>query len=146
MKHINGGAAAPLGFKCGGAHAGIKRKRNDIALIVSDVDATAAGVFTQSIVRAHCVIANEKRIKSGVARAIVCNSGNANACNGEEGRLADEKMADVTASLIGCDSSKVLTASTGVIGTEFPVDKVQKGIEASWSVLSDESSPETDCA
>ncbi|MDR3710444.1 MAG: bifunctional glutamate N-acetyltransferase/amino-acid acetyltransferase ArgJ [Capsulimonadaceae bacterium] len=132
---IEGGVVAAKGFRCAGAHAGIKRKRNDVALIVSDVDAVAAGVFTQNVVRAHCVIANERRILGGVARAIVCNSGNANACNGEDGASDDARMASLVAERIGCNADHVLTASTGVIGVALPLDRIEKGIEATCASL-----------
>ncbi len=135
MHTIEGGVVAPKGFRCAGTHAGIKRKRNDIALIVSDVDAVVAGVFTQNVVRAHCVIANEKRVEGGVARAIVCNSGNANACNGEGGAHDDERMAQIVAEHVGTTPEKVLTASTGVIGVALPLAKIEAGVAATCEIL-----------
>lgn len=140
MHTVDGGAVAPQGFQCAGAHAGIKRKRHDVSLIVSDVDAVVAGVFTQNVVRAHCVVANERRIRSGSARAIVCNSGNANACNGDAGADDDAAMARLVAQRLGCPEEKVLTASTGVIGSPMPMDKVEAGIAAAFERLHAENS------
>jgi glutamate N-acetyltransferase/amino-acid N-acetyltransferase len=108
-------------------------------LIVSDSDAVAAGTFTQNIVRAHCVIANEERIKDGKARAIICNSGNANACNGDEGAAADKRMAELVAELTGIAADQVLTASTGVIGVALPTEKIEAGIKAAFEKLHGET-------
>ncbi|HEY3330238.1 MAG TPA: bifunctional ornithine acetyltransferase/N-acetylglutamate synthase [Capsulimonadaceae bacterium] len=136
---VDGGVVAPKGFRCAGTHAGIKRKRNDIALIVSDVDAVVAGVFTQNVVRAHCVIANEKRVDGGLARAIICNSGNANACNGDQGGLDDHRMAEIVAEHIGSDAGKVMTASTGVIGVGMPMAKIESGVATACGLLHGDS-------
>jgi glutamate N-acetyltransferase/amino-acid N-acetyltransferase len=135
MRTIEGGVVAPLGYKCAGVHAGIKRVRNDVALIVSDVDAVAAGVFTQNKVRAHCVLSNIEHIKDGVVRAIVANSGNANACNGEQGRLDASRMVDIAAAAVGVAHRRVLSASTGVIGHPMPMDKIEAGIKCAAELL-----------
>jgi glutamate N-acetyltransferase / amino-acid N-acetyltransferase len=140
MKTVPGGLAAPLGFRSAGAYCGIKRKRNDLALIVSDRDAVAAGVFTQNVVRASCVIANQNLLPSENLRAIVVNSGNANACNGESGDRDNERMAELTAQSLGIDRTQVFTASTGIIGTAMPMDKVEAGITLAVAKLDDENS------
>jgi glutamate N-acetyltransferase/amino-acid N-acetyltransferase len=124
------GVVAPKGFRASGAHCGVKRKRNDIALIVCDVDAAVAGVFTQNVVRAHCVLLNEQRVASGAARAIVANSGNANACNGPGGYDDAVAMTRAAASHLGIAPDLVLGASTGVIGVRMPMDKIEAGIAA----------------
>jgi glutamate N-acetyltransferase / amino-acid N-acetyltransferase len=140
MKTISGGLAAPLGFTSAGAYCGIKRKRNDIALIVSDRDAVAAGVFSQNIVRGSCVTSNQSLMPSETMRVIVVNSGNANACNGDSGDRDNERMAQVTASALSVDRNQVLTASTGIIGTAMPMDKVEAGIKLAATLLQDENS------
>ena len=71
MEIIGGGIVAPRGFKTAGVYCGVKRKRNDLALIVSDVDAVAAGVFTTNIVQAPCIVSNQTHLQDGLARAIV---------------------------------------------------------------------------
>ena len=129
MTIIGGGIVAPKGFKTAGVYCGIKRKRNDLALIVSDVDAVAAGVFTTNIVQAPCVASNQAHLQDGLSRAIVVNSGNANACNGEEGFTDAVAMVNHAARALGLPVRRVLSASTGVIGTKLPIEKIIAGIE-----------------
>jgi glutamate N-acetyltransferase/amino-acid N-acetyltransferase len=140
MKTTTGGVSAPIGFKSAGAYAGIKRKRNDIALIVSDRDCVAAGVFTQNNVRASCVTANQALLPSTRIRAIAVNSGNANACNGDAGDYDNEKMATIAAMTVGVQRDQVFTASTGIIGTAMPMDKVEAGINLASTKFDDENS------
>jgi glutamate N-acetyltransferase/amino-acid N-acetyltransferase len=140
LKTTTGGLCACSGFKTAGAYAGIKRKRNDIAIIVSDRDAVAAGVFTQNVVRASCVTANQSLLPSDTIRAIVVNSGNANACNGDAGDRDNERMAQIAASELGVERNQVLTDSTGIIGTAMPMDKVEAGIKFAATKLDDENS------
>ena len=123
MDIIAGGIVAPQGFKTAGVYCGIKRKRNDLALIVSDVDATAAGVFTTNIVQAPCIVSNQTHLQDGLARAIVVNSGNANACNGEQGWTDAVAMVNHAAEALGLPHRRVLSASTGVIGHKLPMGK-----------------------
>ncbi len=125
------------GFKCWGAHMGIKSKRRDLALIYSEVPASAAAVFTKNIVCAEPVKLSREHIKSGKAQAIVCNSGNANACTGKEGWKGAVAMAEVTASCLNIPKESVLVASTGLIGEPFPTEKVLQGIRESAAKLSD---------
>lgn len=126
---------APKGFKTAGVHCGIKRRRNDIALIVSEVDAAAAGVFTTNTVKAHCVLSNKEHLKDGLARAIVANSGNANACNGEQGWKDAGRMVDLAAEALGVPHRRVLSASTGVIGVLLPMEKIATGIASAAAIL-----------
>lgn len=135
MEIIEGGIVAPLGFKTAGVYCGIKRKRKDLALIVSDVDAVAAGVFTTNIVKAPCVYGNQNVIERGAARAIVCNSGNANACNGDQGYEDASEMMRQAAEALRLAPSQVLSASTGVIGHRLPIEKVTAGIQAAAQIL-----------
>ncbi|MFC1490480.1 bifunctional glutamate N-acetyltransferase/amino-acid acetyltransferase ArgJ [Candidatus Latescibacterota bacterium] len=127
MKFIKGSITAPEGFRAGAVKCGIKYKnRNDLALIVSDNLATCAGVFTRNRIKAAPVLVSRDHVKNGDARAIIVNSGNANACTGENGIETAITMAAQTAKLIKCDPSEVLVSSTGVIGHVFPIDKVVK--------------------
>jgi glutamate N-acetyltransferase/amino-acid N-acetyltransferase len=124
---IEGGIGIVAGYRQAAIHAGIRKAKLDLALIVSDVPAVAAGVFTRNVVQAWCVRHDRVRIASGRARAILANSGNANACTGDDGRAADERMASLVEAAVG---GPVLTASTGVIGRPFPIDRVEAAIPA----------------
>lgn len=140
MEEISGGITAPSGFKAGVAKCGIKHAgRYDLAMIVSDVPAVCAGVFTSNRIKAAPVLVSRERVKRGTARAIIANSGNANACTGEMGIEAAMAMAGETAKLIGCDPLEVLVASTGVIGRVFPIEKVIKSIPSAMNTLSIEN-------
>ncbi|UQA61953.1 bifunctional glutamate N-acetyltransferase/amino-acid acetyltransferase ArgJ [Polyangium aurulentum] len=114
----------PFGFTFAGMTAGIKVKRPDLALVLSELPAVAAGCFTQSKSRAPCVDWNQKRLPRTDARAIVANSGNANCLAGAEGEEANAQMAGSVAAALGVPVDAVLTCSTGVIGVPLPVAKV----------------------
>ncbi|MEO0800831.1 MAG: bifunctional glutamate N-acetyltransferase/amino-acid acetyltransferase ArgJ [Cyanobacteria bacterium J06642_2] len=122
---IPGSIAAPLGFRAAGVAAGLKPSGDlDLALIVSDDEAIAAGVFTTNQVRAACVTYGQAQLAANPrARAILCNAGQANACTGADGDRDNQAVADLTASALGIDADLILTASTGVIGQRFEVDK-----------------------
>jgi len=124
------------GFKAWGAHMGIKSKRRDLALIYSDVPANAAAVFTRNVVCAEPVKLSREHIKDGKLQAIICNSGNANACTGKQGWEGAVAMAEKTADLLKISKESVLVASTGLIGEPFPTSKVLTGIEECVSKLS----------
>ena len=137
MKDITGGVTAPIGFTAGTAACGIKyTDRDDLAVIVSDVPASCAGMFTTNRILGAPVLVCRDHVKSGSARAIVANSGNANVCTGEDGLEAALAMTGVTAKAVGCDPSDVLVASTGVIGRPFPGDKAVTGIRLAAKGLS----------
>jgi len=137
VKDIDAGITAPEGFSAGSAECGIKAPgRPDLTIIVSDVQAVCAGMFTSNRIKGAPVLVSRENVKNGAARAIIANSGNANVCNGEEGLAAAMAMTGETARLIGCESYDVLIASTGVIGRPFPVDKVMKGIPLAIANLS----------
>ncbi len=117
------------GFKTAGVSCGIKKEnRKDLALIFSVVPAVAAGVFTVNKVKAAPVLLDLKNIKNPVTRAVVINSGNANACTGRKGMENAGRMVTTAASLLGIKPEEVLVSSTGVIGVQLPVEKVEKGI------------------
>ena len=115
---VDGGITAPRGFRAAGVRCGIKAKGLDLALIVSDTRAAAAGVFTVNRAQAAPVIVSRRQLaaSSGHATAVVVNSGCANACTGTDGMEHAEAMAARTATAVGCGMSDVLVASTGVIG------------------------------
>ena len=120
----------PLGFKAGGIHCGIKKSRRDLALIVSELPATAAAVFTLNKVQAAPVLVSKKILsESKCHKAIIINSGNANACTGPEGDENAQKMIDETAKMLGVESDKIFVASTGVIGEQLPIEKIISGIQ-----------------
>lgn len=123
------------GFRAAGFYAGLKRRRRDITLIVSDRPASAAGVFTQNAVVAAPITLTKQHAAAGVARAIVCNSGCANACTGERGLQDARKMAELAAAEVGCAPEEVLVGSTGVIGQFLPMDKVEVGIREAAKLL-----------
>ncbi len=124
----------PKGFKCAGVRAGIKKDGSkDMALILSEVPASAAGVFTQNQVCAAPVKVCREHLEHGVARAIVMNSGIANACTGSEGLVAAREMAAETAKILDCEPQEVFVCSTGRIGPRLPLDKIVPGIGALFS-------------
>jgi glutamate N-acetyltransferase/amino-acid N-acetyltransferase len=116
------------GFRAGGVHCGIKDDGLDLALLVSDVPATVAGVFTQSTVVGAPVELCRKRVRYGQARAVVVNSGISNVAMGARGRRDAEAMTALTARAIGADPEDVLVASTGVIGEPLPMPAIRRGI------------------
>jgi len=118
----------PLGFSFAGVAAGIKVKRPDLALVLSEVPAVAAGCFTRSKARATCVDWNAARLPRTDARAIVANSGNANCLTGEDGVASNAGMATAVAEALGVSADEVLTCSTGVIGVPMPDAKVAAAV------------------
>ena len=126
----------PKGFLATGVRAGIKNEGEDMALIYSEVPASAAGVFTKNVVKAAPVLLDRDRAPSSAARAIIVNSGNANACTGEQGMQDARAMAAETARLLNLREEDVLVASTGVIGQRLPMDKINAGIAEAVQSLS----------
>ncbi len=139
MKQIDGGITPVSGVRAAGVHAGIKATEiKDIALIVTDTPATAAGVFTKNSVTAAPVIVCREHLSDGQAQAVIVNSGNANACTGEVGMANARRMAAATAEQLGIDAELVLVSSTGVIGQQLPMDKIENGIRSAANALSTE--------
>jgi glutamate N-acetyltransferase/amino-acid N-acetyltransferase len=127
----SGSVTTPRGFRAAGVAAGIKANNGlDLALLVSDMPAQAAAVFTTNLAVAAPVIVSREHLSrsGGVARAIIVNSGCANACTGAEGLQIARDMAADTAHEIGCPVEQVLVASTGVIGVALSIDKVRRGL------------------
>ncbi len=131
------------GFKAAGVAAGLKKKgKKDLGLMVSQVPATVAGVFTKNRVKAAPVILDRQRIKTGVCQAIIVNSGNANCCTGEQGIRDAETMASLAASELGISEDLVLVASTGVIGEPLPIEKIGAAIPTLVNSLQSEGIPD----
>ncbi len=125
---IDGGVTAAQGYKAAGVHAGIKHKALDFALLCSETVANVAGVFTTNKIKGAPVKLCQKLVAGGFARAVVINSGNANACNGEQGMVDAVRMGTITAEALKLDESLVLVCSTGTVGVPMPMDKVENGI------------------
>ncbi|MEX0675947.1 MAG: bifunctional glutamate N-acetyltransferase/amino-acid acetyltransferase ArgJ [Pirellulales bacterium] len=122
--------SVPKGFRLAGVHSGVKRNASklDLALVVSDPPAVAAGVYTQNRVFAASVALNRSRTPAADVRAVVINSGNANACTGERGLADARQMARAAALACGAEEKQALVMSTGVIGAFLPMDKITAGI------------------
>lgn len=136
MKIIDGNITTPKGFKATGGAVGIKKSGNDLALINSEVAAVTAAVFTTNEVKASSVTRNIAVLKENTTTfGVAINSGNANACTGDEGDAANALMAKTFADLIKCNENEVLTASTGVIGVLLPIETVTNGIKKLYPSL-----------
>jgi len=120
---------SPKGFRASGVYAGIKSKKApDVGMIVSDLVATAAAVFTTNKVVAAPVVVGRENVAGGKLHGIVVNAGNANACTGKQGDLDARRMCHLAGIAIGCDERLVLPSSTGIIGHLLPMDKMERGI------------------
>ena len=124
---IAGGATAAQGFSATGEHMGIRRNRTrrDVALIVSEVPASAACVYTQNLVKGAPILVTQKHVENGIAQAVICNSGNANTCNANGVEIA-EGMCALVEKYIGVKAEDVIVASTGVIGQPMTLEPFQK--------------------
>lgn len=138
MKVINGGVTAAKGFLAAGTAAGIKKgNTRDMAMIYSEVPCAAAGTFTTNIVKAAPVKWDQEIVyHQPEAQAVICNSGIANACTGEEGYGYCRKTAQAAAKALHISENAVLVASTGVIGRQLPIEKLEAGIETMVPLLS----------
>ncbi len=127
----NGGITSARGFMAQGVCAEIKKKdKKDLAVVYSDRRGSAAAVYTTNKVRAACIDVTRENLADGLARAIVVNSGNANACTGEQGYKDAKAMTQILADVMGMGVNRedVIVGSTGVIGVPLPMDKVEGGI------------------
>jgi glutamate N-acetyltransferase/amino-acid N-acetyltransferase len=138
MKEISGGVCAPKGFKAGGIWCGDKAssKKRDLALIVSDKPCVASGMFTTNRVQAASVIVSREHAATGLLRAVIANSGNANACTGDAGIAAARRMAVLAAEKLSVPAEQVAVASTGVIGVPLPIEMIERGIGDLLAALS----------
>ncbi|MEW6682029.1 MAG: bifunctional glutamate N-acetyltransferase/amino-acid acetyltransferase ArgJ [Nitrospirota bacterium] len=141
--HVSGGVTAPKGFRAAAVSAGIKkREQPDLVLLVSDAEASVAGVMTTNRIKAAPLLLDQPRIKRGRGRAVVINSGCANACTGAEGLEDAKEMIQETARALALDERDVLVASTGVIGARLPMDRVKAGIIRAAAQLTPSGGPQ----
>ena len=128
---IDGGVTAARGFQAAGLAAGIKKGgKKDMAMIYSEKPCVCAGTFTTNVVKAAPVKWDQKVVEeSSSAQAVVCNSGIANACTGQEGYNACRSTAQAAAQALGIPADSVLVASTGVIGQQLPVPTLEEGVK-----------------
>lgn len=140
-KHKAAGVCYPQGFTAAGVRAGIKKNGNlDVAVIYTQKEAAVAGVFTKNLVAAAPVHLSKIVVGTGTAHAVVANAGCANACTGEQGIRDAEAMATIAANELGCRQDDVIVASTGLIGSNIPMDKMTSGIKDAVKQLSREGS------
>ena len=146
LKKISGGVTAAKGFKAASTAAGIKYKdRKDMAMIYSEAPCRSAGTFTTNVVKAAPVKWDKNQVTGGAAaHAVVINAGIANACTGEEGMEYCSRTAATAAQVLGIPQEGVLVASTGVIGKQLPMDRIEAGIKAMAPLL--EAGPESGTA
>ena len=129
VKLIEGGVCAAKGFRANGVHCGIRKNKikKDVALIVSDVPASAAAVYTTNLVKGAPLLVTKKHLANGKAQAVICNSGNANTCNANGVEVA-EAMSALVASATGVAQNDVVVASTGVIGQPLDITPIKEGM------------------
>ena len=127
----DGGVCAPKGFKASGVHCGIRKNKTkkDLALIVADKPCSAAAVYTTNKVYGAPIVVTREHLKNGVAKAVICNSGNANTCNAD-GVAKANAMAELVERFAGVDKNDVIVASTGVIGQVLPLEPIESGMQS----------------
>jgi glutamate N-acetyltransferase / amino-acid N-acetyltransferase len=131
MKVVKGGVTAPLGYKANGIYCGIKRSgKPDLGLIYCDKPAATVGVFTKNSIKAAPLLVTMRKIKKGMAQAIIVNSGNANCYTGPFGLKYAEQSTEVVAQLLDLNADHVLVSSTGIIGKQLPFNKIKEGAPA----------------
>lgn len=137
MKLVEGGVCAPVGYTASGINCGIRKNKtkNDLALIFSSAPAASGGVYTTNLVKGAPLIVTKDNLSDGYARAVICNSGNANTCNADGIDVA-RTMCDLTAKALGIASGDVIVASTGVIGQPLPIGPIKEGIPKLKKLLS----------
>ena len=137
MKILDGGnVCSAKGFQASGLNCGVKVGDKDLALVYSEVEASGAAVYTKNKVQAAPIQVCREHLADGRARAVVLNSGNANACTGDEGLANARRMCEITAGRIGVDTGDVLVCSTGVIGVQLPIGLIEEGIPRGAEALS----------
>ena len=138
------GVASPIGFTASGMLCGLRkgRTKNDTALVFSQRPCSAAGMFTQNRAKAECVKVTQSHIADGRSQAIIANSGIANACTGQEGYNNAKRMAQAAASVLGIKAEDVIVCSTGVIGMQLPVEKIEENVGKLKEMLSKEGHKE----
>ena len=138
MKIINGGVCAAKGFKASGIHCGIRKnkEKRDLSLIVSDIEANAAAVYTTNLVKGAPLVVTKQHLTNGKAQAVICNSGNANTCNANGIEIAGQ-MSDLLAKQLDIEADDVIVASTGVIGQPLDIAPIASGIPSLVASLGD---------
>ena len=141
IKHIEGGVCAATGFTAGGIHCGIRKNRSkrDLALIVSATPAAAAAVYTKNLVKGAPLTVTKEHIADGYAKAVICNSGNANTCNADGIQVA-EAMSQLVGEALDIAPTDVVVASTGVIGQPLDIAPIAAGMPALVASLSADGS------
>ncbi len=141
MKLISGGVCAAKGFKANGVHCGIRKNRTkrDLALIYSEVKATASAVYTTNLVKGAPLTVTKNNIQDGYAQAVICNSGNANTCNANGIEIA-VGMCDLVSKTLNIPSTDVVVASTGVIGQPLDISPIKSYIDTLVDGLSEDGS------
>ena len=131
MEFIEGSVTAPAGFTAGGIHCGIRhnRARKDLAMILCEKPCDAAAVYTSNKVKGAPIRVTQEHLQDGKARAVICNSGNANTCN-RDGAEKAKMMCEYAAAALGIDETDMIVASTGVIGQELPIEPVRDNVAA----------------
>ena len=147
MTTVQGGITAPLGFQSAALHCGIKAAPQalDLTVIAADSSSSAAGLFTTNLAQAAPVLVSKRHLleTGGIARAVIVNSGCANACTGDQGMSDAARMANEVAAALSCDPTQVLVASTGVIGVTLKMDRVSSGIRGAVAALARGKGSET---
>ena len=141
IKQISGGVCAPQGFSGAGIHCGIRKNhtKRDLALILSSVPASAAAVYTTNLVKGAPLEVTKKHLENGIARAVICNSGNANTCNADGIEIA-ETTCELLAKELGITAEDVIVASTGVIGQRMSIEPFKTGIPVLCAALGENNS------
>ena len=144
MKNISGGVCAAKGFTAAGIHCGVRRNKTkkDLALIYSEVPASAAAVYTTNLVKGAPLAVTKAHLANGRAQAIICNSGNANTCNADGEEVA-QKIAAAAAAALDIPTEDMVVASTGVIGLPLDPSPIEKGIPELVTALGDHSEDAT---
>ena len=139
MEYISSGVTAAQGFVAGGIHCGIRKNKAkpDLAMIYSETPCNAAAVYTTNLVKGAPILVTKKNLADGKAKAVICNSGNANTCNADGAEKA-EKMCRIAAEVLGIEPQDVIVASTGVIGQVLPIEPIENAAQA----LKDSLSPD----
>ena len=141
MEYISSGVTAAQGFVAGGIHCGIRKNKAkpDLAMIYSETPCNAAAVYTTNLVKGAPILVTKKNLADGKAKAVICNSGNANTCNADGAEKA-EKMCRIAAEVLGFEPQDVIVASTGVIGQVLPIEPIENAAQALKDSLSPDGS------
>lgn len=139
IRFIPGSVTAPKGFRAAGIYAGLRynKTKKDLALVAAETECAAAAMYTTNKVKGAPLLVTERHLENGRARAVICNSGNANTCNAD-GEEKARRMSELAAEALGISPEDVIVASTGVIGQILPLEPIEKGIGPLAAALSKE--------